>query len=67
MKKLKTAFSDKFDKLQEKVVWRADQLGIDLDDEEVIENLLRISNGATDAEGKINEGASKNLRLARPC
>ena len=55
MKTLKTAFSDQFDRLQEKVSWRADQLGIDLDDEEVIESLLRISNGATDAEGKINE------------
>jgi hypothetical protein len=55
MKKLETAFSDQFDRLQEKVTWRAGQLGIDLGDDEVIENLLSISNGATDADGKINE------------
>lgn len=54
MKKLKNAFGDQFDRLKEKVIWRADQLGIDLTEDGVIENLLKISDGATDADGNTN-------------
>lgn len=55
MTKRRPAFNDQFEQLMEKVAWRANQLEIDLADVGVIENLLKISSGATDADGNANE------------
>ena len=55
MEKLRNAFRDQFEQLKKKVIWRADQLGIDLTEDGVIENLLKISDGATDADGNTND------------
>lgn len=55
MKKPRNTFSEQFERLKEKVIWRADQLGIDLTEDGAIENLLKIGDGATDADGNTND------------
>lgn len=55
MKKTRNVFGDQFEKLKDKVIWRANQLGIDLGEDGVIEQLLAISEGADNTDGDQNE------------
>lgn len=55
MKKSANAFGSQFERLKERVAWRADQLGFDLENISVVEHLLMIGNGETDSEGTANE------------
>ncbi len=55
MKKKKDIFGDQFERLKERVIFRAEYLNVDLTDLAVAERLLNISNGASDVDGDTNE------------